>query len=121
MLEPGPERPEHPLNKTPAVFGVNGRWGFNGPGTRLCRRLWLKRHVNWPKMTRVAGDPAPPPPSRAVVVRLRSSNLRDFARDFALSSPLFTVLYNVAAAPDLKRGAVGAHPESFGDAFGVHF
>lgn len=72
-------------------------------------------------MTRVAGDVTAAGAGRQGLQDRRSSYLCDFTRDFALSSPLFTVLYNVAAAPDLKRGAVGAHPEPFGDAFGVHF
>jgi len=72
-------------------------------------------------MTRVVGDLVSPPACNWPLSGPRSRHLRDLTGDFALSSPLFTVLYNVAAAPDLKRGAVGAHPEFFRDAFGVHF
>lgn len=64
---------------------------------------------------RAGGAPEDPPHPLARV------SCHHVPRHFALSSPLFTVLYNDAAAPDLMRGAVGAHPDPFGDAFGVHF
>jgi hypothetical protein len=70
-------------------------------------------------MTRVAGDGGAYRPLQDPLSGAMCRIPGDTAGDFALSSPLFTVLYNDAAAHGLTRGAVGAHSDPFGDAYGV--